>query len=59
MIDIETMVRKYTADITTNVLTHLKADISTVAVCGVTTVDTVDKLIDKYIEEFNKGDNDK
>lgn len=59
MIDIESMVKKYTTDIISKTLEHLKADVETLANGDSIKVSTVTEIIDKYIEEFNKGDNDK
>jgi hypothetical protein len=59
MIDIESMVKKYTVDIITKSLEHLKENIEELANGDSIKVSTVTKIIDMYIEEYNKGDNDK
>lgn len=56
MIDIESMVKKYTVDIITKRLEHLKENIEEVANGDSIKVSTVTKIIDMYIEEYNKGD---
>ena len=59
MIDIESMVKKYTIDIISKTLEHLKENIEELANGDSIKVSTVTKIIDMYIEEYNKGDNGK
>ena len=56
MIDIESMVKKYTTDIISKTLEHLKENIDELANGDSIKVSTVTKIIDMYIEEYNKGD---
>jgi hypothetical protein len=56
MIDIESMVKKYTTDIISKTLEHLKENIEELANGDSIKVSTVTKIIDMYIEEYNKGD---
>jgi len=56
MIDIESMVKKYTIDIISKTLEHLKENIEELANGDSIKVSTVTKIIDMYIEEYNKGD---
>jgi hypothetical protein len=50
------MVKKYTTDIISKTLEHLKENIEELANGDSIKVSTVTKIIDMYIEEYNKGD---